>query len=291
MSLRNALLKRRTDQLLDGGDLPSAGVAGSGKLFGLSADFPELIEVPVAEIHRNPDQPRKSFDAGEIAALAASIQRHGLQNPVIVTRTGRNDYLLVGGERRLRAYEQLGRETIFAIVTRGAADEIALIDNVLRVDLNGVELATALAGLAERHGYTHEQLGAVIGRDQSDVTKILSILRLPPAILEAYLARPEACSRSVLIEIATVDDPERQLDLWQQASAGATVRELRQAKRTAATLPGAEPEPAQRRRKLAADLIRVEKTVAALADQRDALDPAQRERLRELARRIEALLG
>ena len=194
------LLKRRTNELLGGADSVAAAVrpedsSGSNRLFGLSPDFPKVVELRLTQIERNPDQPRKLFDPDEIAGLAASIDRVGQQNPILVKRLERDRYLLVGGERRIRACETLGRSTIYAIVTTGDPDEIALIDNVQRVDLNALELAEALARLIERHQYTQEQVGAIIGRSQTEVAKLLSLRRLPASIREAYWAAPDQVSR------------------------------------------------------------------------------------------------
>ncbi|HYH22262.1 MAG TPA: ParB/RepB/Spo0J family partition protein, partial [Azospirillum sp.] len=147
-----------------------AAQRGGDALFGLSADFPRLIEVDLARIARNPDQPRKRFDEDSLNELAQSIDRHGLKQPILVQEDGDGGYRLVAGERRLRASALLGRKTIFAIVTEGDPDELALIENIQRVDLDAMEQAGAFARLIERHGYTHEALGRVIGRSQADVT-------------------------------------------------------------------------------------------------------------------------
>src|SRR5262245_3734560 len=92
--------------------------------FGTSDDFPKVIEVGLGRIARNPDQPRKHFDPEEMEALAESIQRYGLKQPILVKEAG-SSFMLVAGERRFRAHEMLGKDTIFAIVTSGDADEPA----------------------------------------------------------------------------------------------------------------------------------------------------------------------
>ena len=166
--------ERKTRELLGTAAEPAGAMAGgltvgSDRLFGTSAGFPHVVELDLARVHRNPDQPRRHFDEAELRSLASSIERHGLQNPILVHPLPQGEYLLIGGERRVRAHEMLGRKTVFAILTSGDPDEIGLIDNVQRVDLNAVEYAAALARLIDKHGYTHDELAAVVGRDRTDV--------------------------------------------------------------------------------------------------------------------------
>ena len=124
-----------------------------------AADRPRIVEIDLHDLHPNPDQPRKTFSEESLIELAASIERHGLIQPITVKRLDSGTYLLVAGERRFRAFERLGRPTIPAIVTTGDAEEIALIENIQREDLNPLEEAEALARMMDRHRYTQEQLG------------------------------------------------------------------------------------------------------------------------------------
>ncbi|MGQ9371204.1 ParB/RepB/Spo0J family partition protein [Azospirillum sp. ST 5-10] len=225
-------LARTSTQIFD-----KATQRGGDALFGLSADFPRLLEIDLDRIARNPDQPRRRFDEEALAELARSIERHGLKQPVLVQEAGEGAYRLVAGERRLRACALLGRRTVFAIVTDGDPDELALIENIQRVDLDALELARAFARLVERHGYTHEALGQAIGRSQADVTRTLSILRLPEAVLAEYADGDRRVPKSVLTEIAAVDDPELQRRLWEAAKDGLTVKALRAAKRASPAAP------------------------------------------------------
>ena len=143
-------------------------------LFGLSQNLPKLVELRLDLIRFNPNQPRKSFDEDSLAELAASIERHGLIQPITVQRlTDGDGYVIVAGERRFRAFQRLGRETIPAIVTTGNADEIALIENLQREDLKPIEEAEALARLMEIHQYNQEQLAQVVGKKRNTVNEIL----------------------------------------------------------------------------------------------------------------------
>lgn len=282
--------ERKTQELLGGG--PSLPV-GADKLFGTSAGFPHVVELDLARVRRNPEQPRRHFDEAELRGLAASIERHGLQNPVLVRPLPHGDYLLIGGERRVRAHEMLGRTTIFAILTSGDPDEIGLIDNVQRVDLNAVEIAAALARLAGKHGYTHDELAAVVGKDRTDVTKLLAVLTLSEDILAEYAQSFAQVPRSVLIEIAAAPGAVQEA-LWEQAKAGATVKVMRQAKRDhaqgLAPLPPRDAGPHDPLRTLQASVRRIVRDVAVVREQRRHLDAAHRDRLRALRAEIDAIL-
>lgn len=178
-----------------------------------AADRPRIVEIDLHDLHPNPDQPRKTFSEESLIELAASIERHGLIQPITVKRLDSGTYLLVAGERRFRAFERLGRPTIPAIVTTGDAEEIALIENIQREDLNPLEEAEALARMMDRHRYTQEQLGQVVGKSQAAVSQVLGLLNLPETIRAEYRAAPRS-SKSLLVEIAAMKSEAEQLRLW-----------------------------------------------------------------------------
>lgn len=184
-------------------------------LFGLSRHAPHLVEVPLDRIAPNPNQPRREFDEEELQGLAASIERHGLQQPVGVRQIADDRWQLVYGERRLRAMRLLGRETIFGILFTGDDDEeIAIVENLQRSDLNPLEESDALFRLAERHGYSHRQLADALGRKKTYVTMMLSFQRLAPAIRADYAAlRP---TKSKLEALAAIEDQDEQLRAWEK---------------------------------------------------------------------------
>ena len=118
------------------------------------------LEIPIARIAPNPQQPRRHFDDAELARLADSIGRHGVLQPVVV-RERDGGYELVVGERRWRAARLAGRETLPAVVKDVASPdllELALVENVQRHDLNPIELALAFRALADG-GATQEEVG------------------------------------------------------------------------------------------------------------------------------------
>lgn len=287
-------LERTSTRIFD-----KAAQRGGDALFGLSADFPRLIEVDLDRVQPNPDQPRRHFDDQSLQELANSIARHGLKQPVLVQDLGDGNYQLIAGERRLRACGLAGRQTIFAIVSDGDPDELALIENIQRVDLDAMELARAFARLIERHEYTHDELGQVIGRSQAEVTRTLSLLRLPPEIIADFETRHRAVPKSILTEIAAVDDPELQRRLWDSVKDGGTVKALREAKRAAGALEPAQvsakapPPPVLRFvsavQRVARDFSDVD--AVALRNHSKALSEAQWQELRRLHALLDQLLA
>jgi ParB family chromosome partitioning protein len=259
-------------------------------LFRTSKDFPRLIEVDVADCHPRADQPRRLFDEEALRELAASIERQGQLQPIIVrARDGEGGYEIVAGERRWRACRLAGRQTIFAVVTTGQAEEIALVENLQRVDLTAVEEARGLKSLIDRHGFTQEQAAAAIGKSRTQVNTVLRLLDLPPAILEDMGTAAHPVSKAVMLQIAREKDPAAQARLWEAARRGVTDREARAARVVKQTR--AAPAPAQLVGLFFRDLAKVEKALPALAPAKGKLDEPQKHRLRELRRRLDELLG
>lgn len=145
-----------------------------------------LLSLAVRDIRPNPHQPRRWFDEGSLATLAASIGRDGLMQPVVVRRGADGGYELVAGERRLRASKLAGLERIPAIL-READDrtsaELALIENLQRADLNPVERARAFRALIDGHGLTQAELGERVGMDRASISNHLRILDLEDDLL------------------------------------------------------------------------------------------------------------
>ncbi|MGI9641908.1 MAG: ParB/RepB/Spo0J family partition protein [Acidimicrobiia bacterium] len=146
--------------------------------------------IPVDLVDPNPNQPRTEFDAVAIDELAASIDAVGLLQPVVV-RASEDRYLLVAGERRLRAVKQLGWDDVAAVI-REDTDEAtnlteALVENLQREDLTPLEEAAAYQELLEEYGMTHEQVADRVGKSRSAVSNTLRLLQLPVGI-QAILA-------------------------------------------------------------------------------------------------------
>jgi ParB family chromosome partitioning protein len=152
------------------------------------AEHETLLEIPIDQIHVNPNQPRKLFDSNALHELAASIKASGVIQPVVVRRVN-GAYQLIAGERRWRAARQAALDRIPAVV-RDATDaeslEMALVENLLREDLNPMEEAEAYQKLLAQFGWTQEELAHRIGRDRSSIANALRLLRLPE-LLQADL--------------------------------------------------------------------------------------------------------
>ncbi len=166
--------------------VPKRGLGrGLGALLASSPTEGEaLIEVPLDEITPNPNQPRKAFESSGLDELAASIKVSGVLQPVIVRKTP-HGYELIAGERRWRAARQAGLERI-PVIVREATDaeslELALVENLLREDLNPMEAAEAYNKLLAQFSWTQEELSQRIGKERSSIANSLRLLRLPEAI-------------------------------------------------------------------------------------------------------------
>ena len=165
---------------------------------GLAALIPQrpssqsgAIEIPLAGIRPNPNQPRRNFDGAELATLAASIREHGVLQPVLVTETI-DGYQLVAGERRVRAAAQAGLDRIPAIVRHldeRSQLEFALIENLQREDLDPIEAAHGFRQLVNVFGFTHEEIATRVGRARSTVANTLRLLDLASVVQAAIADR------------------------------------------------------------------------------------------------------
>lgn len=143
------------------------------------------FECRLEDIIPNPNQPRKLFNKEAIDELAASIEMKGIIQPLVVRKLGGGKYELVAGERRYRASQQLGLETVPVIVKEVDENEtleLALIENIQRQDLNPIEEALAYKELLSRYQYTQDELAKQIGKDRSSIANSLRLLKLPDKI-------------------------------------------------------------------------------------------------------------
>jgi len=189
-----------------------------GLVRGLGAVIPSqkvgLREVPVDDVRPNPWQPRHTFDQQELEELAQSIREHGVLQPILVSQQADGSYQLITGERRWRAVQLAGLQTVPALVketTPLASLEMALVENIQRSDLNPLEEAHAFRQLLDEHGMTQEQLAQRIGKSRVAVTNTLRLLQLPAPVLSALAdgSITEGHARAIL----TASDDARRLQL------------------------------------------------------------------------------
>ncbi len=175
-----------------------------------------LTMVPLSAVRPNADQPRKHFAEEALAELAASIKVRGLLQPIVVRRVD-GGFELLAGERRFRAARLAGLDRLPALV-READDplEIALIENLQREDLSPLEEAEALALLIERHGYSHREVGDLLGKSRPYVSNMLSLTRLPEQVKDELHRGGPAVSRELLMDIARQEDPAAAVALWRR---------------------------------------------------------------------------
>lgn len=163
---------------------------------GLSAILPttptdlthdELRQLPTSAIDVNPHQPRTAFDKEALENLAASIQQNGVIQPLLVKPLEGNRYELVAGERRLRASKLAGVDTVPAYVRADLEAntlELALVENMARVDLNPIDAARACAALVDELGLTKEEVAKRVGKSRVAVSNLIRLLNLPDEVVQ-----------------------------------------------------------------------------------------------------------
>ena len=217
---------------------------------GLDALLPETdmptgtTEIAISQLDPNPDQPRRSFDAQALEALAESIRQAGVLQPLLVVENGAR-YRIVAGERRYRAARIAGLQSVPCIVRDMSEQErmeAALIENLQREDLNPIEEAAGIRVLMEECGYTQELAAKRVGRSRPAVANLLRLLQLPESIQQ--MVKDGELSAGHARVLAGIPDESRQLALAERAVRdGMSVRELEKL----AAMPDEKPQkPAPR---------------------------------------------
>ena len=140
-----------------------------------------VLEVPLNQINANPFQPRKHFNEEKLNELAASIKKHGVIQPLLVTKRPEGGYELVAGERRFKASQKSGLSEVPVIIKKISDKEKmewALIENVQRDDLNAIEEAEAYESLAQKFDYTQKEIANQVGKSRSSIANTLRLLEL-----------------------------------------------------------------------------------------------------------------
>ncbi|MBF0458942.1 MAG: ParB/RepB/Spo0J family partition protein [Nitrospirae bacterium] len=184
---------------------------------GLDALIPqdgeEIHNVEIEKVFPNPAQPRKHFDEGALAQLAASIAAQGVIQPVVVSRNGDGTFTLIAGERRWRASNLAGLIKIPCIIrdkNREDSLEISLIENIQREGLNPIETAAAFQRLIDEFGLTQENVAIKVGKDRATVANFLRLLNLPAEIRDFIVAGKLTAGHARAI--LSVSGPAAQLD-------------------------------------------------------------------------------
>lgn len=225
--------------------IPAAGPQAAGE---------SVQELEISLVDPNPYQPRQDFNPEELAELSASIKAQGLLQPVTVRPNGER-FQLIAGERRLRAVRDLGWVKIPALV-REVDDrqllELSLVENLLREDLNDIEVAEALSSLQNQFGYTTTQLADVLGKSRPAVSNTLRLLDLPPAVQRmvrdanlsaghgrAVLAFPLEQREPIAEQAAREDWSVRELE--KRASEASGKAPVRRPRKRSSGIPSAPP--------------------------------------------------
>jgi len=180
----------------------------------LADERDRIKKVSTDDLEANADQPRKHFDKDALQELAASIRQHGILQPLIVTPTEHKKYILIAGERRWRAAKLAGLAQV-PVIVRSSEQleqlEIALIENVQRVDLSPMEQAVSLARLQQQFSLSNEAIAKRIGKATSTVSNIVRLVNLPPAAQSAlqYQKITEGHARQIL----ALKNEKQQLEL------------------------------------------------------------------------------
>jgi len=161
--------------------------------FELEAQGARVEEIDVESITPNPFQPRKHFDEQALKELSESIAEHGLLQPIVVIEK-EEGYLLIAGERRLRAHKLAKIDTVKAIIADAGIDdvklrELALLENIQRENLNAIELANSYAELIDVHEITHDELSSIVHKSRSQITNTMRLLSLSTYAQEEQLIK------------------------------------------------------------------------------------------------------
>lgn len=187
--------------------------------------------ISMEEIETNPDQPRTNV--GDLTELRRSIESKGVLEPLLVKPIADGRFRIIAGERRFRAAMEAGLTEVPCIeldVPENEVVEIALIENLHRRDLHAFEEAEGYASLQARHSYTQQQIADAVGKSRVAVTEAMSVLAIPEDLRDEC-RRADIHARSVLLQIARLDDPEKMRDAIASVASGSTRDDLRATKK------------------------------------------------------------
>ncbi|QDV32689.1 ParB/RepB/Spo0J family partition protein [Tautonia plasticadhaerens] len=216
-----------------------------------SLEAAELAHLAVDQIDPNPYQPRRIFDADEIASLADSLRQHGMLQPILVRPSGER-FQVIAGERRLRAAVEAHLAEVPARILElddQRVNELAIVENLQRKDLNAIEKAQAFRNYLDSYGGTQEELAGRLGIDRSTLSNLLRLLDLPEELQHAVVS--EQISPGHARALLSIQDPSEQAEACRRV-----IGEKLSVRQTEALVKTGEPTPGRAR-------IRVDQAHAA----------------------------
>ena len=212
-----------------------------------------LNEIEISKISLNPNQPRTNFDQKSLDQLASSISELGLIQPITVQQS-KEEFILISGERRLRAFKLLNLKSIPAYV-RTADDqtslEMALVENIQRRDLDPIEIAISYRRLTEELNISHDEMSKRVGKDRSTITNYIRLLKLDPIIQSGI--RDKFISMGHGRALINVDSHDKQLLIYEKI-----LRSNLSVRKTEQTVKNLNSEKSKNKVQLIDDLIKSE---------------------------------
>ncbi|MBL8696003.1 MAG: ParB/RepB/Spo0J family partition protein [Planctomycetes bacterium] len=170
---------------------------------------------PIQQLVPNPRQPREQFDEAALESLSQSIRQHGLLQPIVVRKAAQG-FEIIAGERRFRAAQKAGLKEVPIVVRDSVSEtemlELAMLENLQRVDLNPIERARGFAALARDFGKTQDEIARSVGQDRATIANTLRLLELEPEIQEAVQRR--AISAGHARALLSVPQPKKRQELF-----------------------------------------------------------------------------
>ncbi len=176
-----------------------------------------MSEIKLSEIEVNPFKPRSNFDEIALNELAASIREIGLIQPITLRKIAKDKYQIIAGERRFRAAQIAGLNSIPAYIRKAKDDrmlEMALIENIQREDLDAIEIALSYQRLMDELEFTQEELSSRIGKQRSTIANYLRLLKLPAVIQKGLVEKQISMGHARAI--INIDESETQIMIFEQ---------------------------------------------------------------------------
>ncbi len=185
-------------------------------------------EIALSQIEPNPNQPRREFSEESLRELADSIIEIGIVQPITLRQIDEERYQIIAGERRFRASQLAGKETIPAYIITADDEstmEMALVENIQREDLNALEIALAYQKLIEQNNFSQEQLSKRVGKGRATIANFLRLLKLPAPVQMAL--KEKRIDMGHARALLSLDDPKQQIKLFNEIQKnGYSVRQV-----------------------------------------------------------------